>query len=42
MEFSKSEVEIIKKLISDWGWEYSLEATSEEVEHLRQKLEKCS
>lgn len=37
-EFSAAEVETIKHLIRDWGWEYSLNAERSDVEALAAKL----
>lgn len=38
MEFNEEEVETVKKLIYDWGFEYSLKATVKEVAHLKDKV----
>jgi len=39
MQFTEEEIETIKKLISDWGFEYSLSAKREKVIRLAIKLD---
>lgn len=38
LTFDESELETIKDLISDWGFEYSLRADTEKVQALAKKL----
>lgn len=38
MTFTEDELETIKNLIDDWGWEYKLKADSAKVLNLAKKL----
>ena len=38
---TEKELETILKLINDWGFEYSLSCTPEEVKDLKNSLEAC-
>lgn len=38
MQFTEEEIELIKKLIEDWGFKYCLKADFEDVKKLAEKL----
>ena len=40
MQFTSDEIETIKALITDWGFEYSLRADRDKVMALKEKIER--